>query len=187
MTWKRPILALLIASLTVTIAAAEEFGRVSGGEIKLVPKGSSQLSGSLGISTSDQSERGYEGTLGGELVDERVWFFATARHQEQRLFTGFEQMELPQHAVANMFGAKVTGNIGDRQNLSASFDAARQGFTIAPGVAGPIVPTSFLSLRYTGVISSNSFFNVSFSRSSVSTPLQFIPSASEGSDGVSRR
>jgi hypothetical protein len=164
------MLLLLIAHLTVAIASAEEFGRVSGGEIKLVPKGSSQLSGSLGISASDQSERGYEGTLGGERVDERVWFFATARQEDRRVFTGFEQMELSRHAVANMFGAKVTGNIGDRQNLSASFDAARQPLTLEPGFAGAVVPTNFLSLRYTGVISSNSFFNVSFSRSSVSQP-----------------
>lgn len=149
-------LVLVLLTLIASAAFAEEFGRVSGGEMKLVTKGRSQFSGSLGMSLSDRSEPGYEGTLGGTLVDDRVWFFASAQQQDRRIFTNFEGLAIPEQRVATMLDTKVVANIGDRQNLAASFNTGGQ----------PFVPTNFLSLRYTGVISSNMFFNATISRSS---------------------
>jgi hypothetical protein len=153
MTAMKHILVVAVF-LIASVAAAEEFGRVSGGEMKLVPKGNSSFSGSLGVSMSNQSGRGYEGTLGGTLVDDRVWFFAAGQHQERRIFTGFEDLGFPQQTVSNTFDTKLVANIGDRQNLAASFNMGTQ----------PLIPSNFLSLRYTGVISSNMFVNVSVSR-----------------------
>jgi hypothetical protein len=155
MTAMKHILVLTVF-LVASVATAEEFGRVSGGEIKLVPKGTSNFSGSFGVSMANHSGRGYEGTLGGTLVDDRVWFFAAGQHQERRIFTGFENLGFPQQTVSSTFDTKLVANIGDRQNLAGSFNMGTQ----------PLVPSNFLSLRYTGVISSNMFFNVSVSRHS---------------------
>jgi hypothetical protein len=167
---RRVVAALVLAQLIALAALAQsaEFGRASGGEIAVVPKGTAALSGSLGISTGSGNDlfaggKGYDATLGGTLIQDRLWFFAAGSQQSG---SRFGTLALPERAVSRSVDAKLQGRIGDRQNFSAIFDAARiPAVTAAAATFTGIAPSSFLSLRYTGILSSNSFFNASFTRS----------------------
>jgi hypothetical protein len=122
--------------LAASIFAQSEFGRVSGGDIDLITKHSQPLSGSLGFTAG--FGKGLNATLGGTLVKDRVWFFATGERNEP-LFRATD--------------AKMNAQLGDRQNLATSFASQKS----AP------IPSSFLSLHYTGIVSSNMFVTASFS------------------------
>ncbi len=167
-----------------SVAAPYEFGRVSGGEMDLITKHSQRLSGSLELTMSrsqllfatgrNGTTNGVDGTLGGTIVQDRVWFFATA-HQSDALLAPQFATALPQtgtsYRVASRgIDANLSAQIGDRQSLAASFAAGREpGVTTAVTAAAP-TPASFLSLRYTGVVSNNMFFSANFSRRAVAQP-----------------
>jgi hypothetical protein len=168
---RRVVAALVLAQLIALAALAQsaEFGRASGGEIAVVPKGTAALSGSLGISAGSGNDlfaggKGDDATLGGTLIQDRLWFFAAGSQQSG---SRFGTLALPERAVSRSVDAKLQGRIGDRQSFSAIFDAARMPAVTAaaPNTFTGIAPSSFLSLRYTGILSSNSFFNASFTRS----------------------
>lgn len=179
MTSKRAFAGLFVALLAAVAMAqgvTSEFGRVSGGEVALLTKQPSNLSGSLGFTMSKSN--GYGATLGGTIVRDRLWFFASAQQHEPRLTSGVAQMQLPERAVSRALDAKLTGQIGDHHNFGAFFQAARQPYATSPNTLGAMTPSSFMSLRYTGVVSSSMFFNASFSRRSVTRPAwSFAPAA----------
>ena len=153
----RTLAALL---LTLTFAAAafaqedlatSEFGRSSGGELAIGVKQPSKLSGSIGIAFPlGEGGRRNAATLGGTLVKDRLWFFATA-----------EKMDVPHFANTNM-----NAQLGDRQSFDAALRAGRDFVVPQASTPALAIPSSFLSLRYTGIVSSNSFFTASFSRTS---------------------
>jgi hypothetical protein len=155
MNWKRRLVTLPLALLMTgaVVAQEAEFGRTSGGQIDAMTKGPSKVSGSLGVTRSN-AENGYEATLGGTLMRDRLWFFASASIMPQT-----EMMS--QQVVSDAIDAKMVAQIGDRSSLTAAASQTRTDF--APVMS---LPSSFLSLRYTGVISSNLFFNASFMRHS---------------------
>jgi hypothetical protein len=162
MNWKLAIAALLVAQ--GLLAQTAEFDRVSGGEIAVVTKEARKLSGTLGMSSSRSdagfgSLKGFEGTLGGTIVDDRLWFFAAASRSESLRFIS-SVSEVAQPALTNAVDAKVMTQLGSRQDLSASFSSGRELVATSPVTMGA-VPSTFLSLRYTGIVSSNMFFNVS--------------------------
>ncbi|SRR6266571_33806 len=139
---------LLVLALTSCITAAAfaqssaEFGRASGGQLDLVVKTPSQFSGSLGLTTALSNGLGrYGATFGGTAVKDRVWFFATADHNEMR------------------FPSTVSANLGDRNSLGTSFRTQKNMMPAA-------IPSSFLSLRYTGIVSSNMFVTATVSQTS---------------------
>ncbi|HUP60079.1 MAG TPA: hypothetical protein VNA69_06630 [Thermoanaerobaculia bacterium] len=176
MASRRAVIALLLVQLIALAASAqsEEFGRATSGEIVMTPKGSAPLSGSLELSLSTgndifgrSSSPAYGITAGGTLLQDRLWFFAAASRQELSQ-TRFAELELPENATAGAIGAKVNGQIAGGHDFSAFFEAARRpelSMTTPSAFAG-IAPSSFLSLRYTGVVSSNMFFTASVTRSS---------------------
>ena len=134
----RVALALLLTLLAVS-AFGQEFS-ASGGNIEMITKRSAPFSGSLGLS----SNKGFDLGLGGTLVKDRVWFFATAERSESMFAS---------RPALQMSDAKLTTQLGDRQNLAASGH-------LSTGV----IPTSFLSLHYTGIVSDNMFVSASFSQ-----------------------
>ena len=142
---KCTLLALAVTSLITATAFAQssaEFGRASGGQLDLAVKAPSHFSGSLGLRTAlNNGLRGYGATFGGTLVKDRLWFFATADHNEMR------------------FPSTVRANLGDRNSLGASFRTQRN-------VMPATIPSSFLSLRYTGIVSSNMFVTATMSQTS---------------------
>jgi hypothetical protein len=133
-------------------ARAAEFARVSGGQIEAITKQPRKLSGSLGMTRSNSNLgmglKGFEATLGGTLVEDRLWFFASALQQEGFRFAT-PVPEIRQRDFDRATFAKSTAQLGDRHVLDASFGAG---------------PSSFLSLRYDAAVSSNMFFSGSVSR-----------------------
>ena len=163
--------AVLFVAMIAAVASAQEFGRVSGGEIELLSKQPKNFSGTLGLSAGD-GLRGYEASIGGTILQDRLWFFAAGYQQDTRLNSTFSGLQLPDRAVTGAIDAKLMGQIGDSHNFSASFNAGQQPFAASadPLALTGVVPSSFLSLRYTGIVSSNMFFNASFSRYNAKQP-----------------
>ena len=139
---KRPVLLLVLILGTLPVLA-QEYGRTSGGEIDLITKQTGKLSGSLSASTS----KTFDLNLGGTLIKDRVWFFASAERSKPMFAT---TTELP--SSFNAGNVKMNAQIGDRQTVTAT------GATM-----GSSIPSTFLSLHYTGIISPNSFFTANFS------------------------
>ncbi len=163
------VLALMIA-FTVSAQQSAEFGRASAGEIVLRPKSSAPLSGSLELLLPAGGSPGYGATAGGTLIQDRLWFFASASHQEMSSSSRFTDLALPENLTSSAAGGRVNGQLGGAHDFSAFFEAAKRPqlsttATASSSFAGA-VPSSFLSLRYTGVVSSNTFFSASFVRSS---------------------
>jgi hypothetical protein len=183
MTSRKALAALFVAQMIAAVAMAQdltsaEFGRSTGGEVQLRPKQGGNLSGSLGFTLS--KSKGYEGTLGGAILKDRLWFFASAQKQDAQLYSGVAQMQLPERAVSGALNARLAGQLGDRQSFNAYFEAARQSYATSPATFAQIgaTPSSFLALRYTGIVSSNMFFNASVSQRSVRQPAwSFAPAA----------
>jgi hypothetical protein len=174
MVSRRLVIAVVVAQLAAFAVFAQEsaeLGRASGGELLLAPKGSSQFSGSLQLSMASGSgvlgthnSPGYGGTAGGTLIQDRLWFFATASRQGATA----TQFALPQNAATSAVGARVDGQLAANHGFSAFFQGARRPelSTVAPPSFTGVTPSSFLSLHYTGIISSNMFFTASAVRSS---------------------
>jgi len=125
----------LVLCLLATSAFAQEFGREAGGTLDLITKHAQPFSGSFAISKS-QFPFTFDATLGGTLVRDRVWFFAAAERSRSRFSSSNVQL-------------------GDSQNLAASFTQQSQPV---------MIPSSFLSLHYTGIVSDNMFFTTTFSQ-----------------------
>ena len=173
------VIGLLFAQLiafTLSAQQSGEYGRATGGEVVLTPKGSAPLSGSLelSLSTGDVFGRGsspaYGATAGGTLVQDRLWFFASASRQEASA-SRFADLELPENTTTGAIGARVNGQLGAGHDFSAFFEAARRPelSMTTPGSFSGITPSSFLSLRYNGIVSNNMFFSASVTRSSRTT------------------
>ncbi|MDP9191120.1 MAG: hypothetical protein M3P06_05400 [Acidobacteriota bacterium] len=178
MVSRRAVSAFFLVQLLAFAVSAQEsaeFGRANGGEFVLKPKGPSALSGSLAVSTGDVFGQGgaprYGLTAGGTLLQDRLWFFASASQQDASP-TPFAELELPENAPASATtaaaGARVNAQLAGGHDLSAFFEAARrpQLSTTGSSVFADIAPSSFLSLRYTGIVTNNMFFNASVTRSS---------------------
>ena len=126
---KRAAVLFILSQLFAVAIFAQEYGRASGGDIDLITKHPQAFSGALGLTAG--AGKGFDLALGGTLMKDRVWFFATGeRNLKPQTFTKFD------------------AQLGDRQNVAASYVT---------------LPSSFLSLHYTGIVSSNMFVTGSFS------------------------
>ncbi|HEX9985579.1 MAG TPA: hypothetical protein VGF69_20140 [Thermoanaerobaculia bacterium] len=192
MVTRRAVAALVLVQLIAFAVSAQqsaEFGRASGGQLVLTPKGSAPLSGSLEFSLSSGNDAlgggsspSYGMTAGGTLIQDRLWFFASASRQQTSSSTRFANLELPENATQNgtlgAIGGRVQGQLGAGQDLSAFFEAGRRAELATNGTStfAAVVPSSFLSMRYNGVISSNMLFSASFTRSSHTVQgVGFVP------------
>ncbi len=75
-------LGCVLLLLTAT-ASAQEYGRSSSGELRMFTGQPSKLSASLGFNFG--AGKGFEGSLGGTLIEDRMWFFASAMRDESPL------------------------------------------------------------------------------------------------------
>ena len=74
----RKLAPFALALLLAAPALAQEYGRSTGGQLDVFTKQPSGFSGSFGISRSSLfGTNGFEGTLGGSLVPDKMWFFAS--------------------------------------------------------------------------------------------------------------
>jgi len=167
------LLALVIAVAALAQEAppvTSEFGSASGGQLDLLIKHPSRLSGSLGMTFgrsqfpfASSLSKGYEGTFGGTLAEDRLWFFGSVLRDDGLQFASTPRgLSTPVASSAAL--GKVNARIGDRNSLAALF---AEGSTPSALSIGGQAPSSFLSLHYTGIVSSNMFFTASVVRSSV--------------------
>jgi hypothetical protein len=168
MVSRRLAAALVLAQLSAGAALAQsaEFGRASGGEITAITKGATApFSGSLGLSMGSDvfgRREGYEATIGGTLIQDRLWFFAAGSQQSGGAYN-FADLQLPERAVTGAIDAKLDGQLGSAHDFSASYRMAQTPVLTMTGT--PLtVPTNFLSLRYSAVVTNNMTFSASYWR-----------------------
>ncbi|HJQ40520.1 MAG TPA: hypothetical protein VKB93_25520 [Thermoanaerobaculia bacterium] len=137
-------LVLLLVALGAFAQSDNEFGRASSGAIDAITKGPSQFSGSLSLSTGG----GHGASFGGEAIKDRLWVFAAAAVLPQIHFS-----------ESNAVDAKATAQPVDWANVTASFRQMRSGSNDA------LLPSSFLSLRSTAMLSDRMMMSISYSRS----------------------
>lgn len=133
----RPILAVLVTQMLAlgVFAQTAEFGHASGGTIDAITKAPRQTAGSLSLSRGTGGT-GYEGSVGGEAIKDRLWFFAAASVLPQMQFTPSRQQV-------------------DWKNAATTFhpmQSQQRDFS------------SFLTLRATSVLSDKTTFDFSFSK-----------------------
>jgi len=130
MSRTRTLLALLAVQLLALGAAAQsdtEFGNAFGGTINTIAKAPRQTSGSLSISRSTGGT-GYEGSLGGELLKDRIWFFGAASILPQLQFTAPNLTKIDPKAKAtaqplpaSFLSLRATSALSDQTTLHFSF------------------------------------------------------------------
>src|SRR6266545_2970199 len=183
----------------ITGAISAEYGRFTGGVVSSITKsGGNEFSGSLRDSLTnpnwidktqfageadhpDKIASVYEGTLGGYVMKDRLWFFGAGRHTKGGPANGFNaaQTTLSQTRGGvlvfpglpflntideNRYEGKLTGQVTPKHNLVASYlKVKRTEFNNFFGsvydynslVAARELPNSLEALAYNGVITSN--------------------------------
>lgn len=141
-------------------APANEFGRATGADVRAIVKGPRTLSGTLSLSSSGGSTRGrgYEGSIGGEIIRDKMWFFGAAS-----MLPGLQASQL------TGLNTKVTAQPVDWSNVTASFQQLRQPNAISPLQQQDFrsLDGSFLALRSTTMLSDRMMMNFSYTQSSV--------------------
>ena len=202
-------------------SVSAEYGRFTGGVVNVATRsGGNQFHGSFRTNfTSDawrdldpiearfdedpriqQVDETYEGTLGGALWKDRVWFFAAGRRQDVSDSRYIFLPEVPErgdagsvlipymHSFAENRGEiKLTGNLTASHNLVGAYTAVRSTETNSGSDAGDLgvlddyeVPHSILTLNYNGVLSSRLFVEAQYSQRNA----RFVGNGSNYSDFV---
>ena len=132
-----------LLAATVLLAQSAEYGRTSGGEIEGIVKRPSTFSGSFGLGLSSNAGRSYLATAGGTLVKDKMWFFASAdANRAERIVPNVSR------TVPTLTFGDITAHLSDSQMFKAT-----------------AIPSSFLSLHYTGIVSPNMFFSATVTNS----------------------
>lgn len=171
------LLAVLLTSAALaqeSIVERDELWRASSGEIDMRGRQAGRLSGSLAIGASGGADRFYEATLGATVVPDRLWFFGSAQRSVSTVAPWLAPQPLQGSArTIDALDGKFAAAIGDRNSLSASLSASRDD-GIAATIPTATVPATFLSMHYTGIVSSNAFFTASVTRSRQRPAPQFL-------------
>ena len=160
-----------------------EYGRFTGGVINMITKsGGNQFSGSFranlsndswtvetprekdaGIERPDTMNQNYEGTFGGPIVRDRLWFFSAGRWQDTSQTQTLQISNLPFETTTEnrRYEIKGTGTIANNHRLQANYirnstDQTRLpfNFTIDPLIAEhPSFPNDLFVVSYNGVLS----------------------------------
>jgi outer membrane receptor protein involved in Fe transport len=180
------------AILTTGISA--EYGRFSGGVVNMITRsGGNDFSGSfrtnftnpswtqvtpfeanLGQTRESDLNQTYEGTFGGPILRDRVWFFTAGRWSDLTDNQVLRETGLPftRTTENRRVEAKVTGTMAANHTLQGNYirnqtNAFRTafGFSIDPAVAeSPEFPNDLVSLSYNGVLTPRLLANLQFSR-----------------------
>jgi hypothetical protein len=170
-----------------------EFGRFTGGVVSTITKsGGNDFSGSLRDSLTnpnwtdksdfaaqvdpiDDVNSSYEGTLGGRIIRDRLWFFGAGRYTKSDLSRQTTLTNIPYVFITEdkRFEAKFTGQITPRHSVVGSFiDSKDQRENNVSG--GRIVdlqslapfnrPRTLLALNYNGILTDKLMFEVQVNR-----------------------
>jgi len=183
-----------IAVLTGAISA--EYGRFTGGVVSTLTKsGGNVFSGSLRDTVTNgawtkqtpyagqpaalnHANHAVEGTLGGFVLKDRLWFFGALRNAQSMVlgFTSMTNIAYPATSHDRRQEAKLTGQINPRHALIVSYlgaDLAETNvtnFRSGPPVDLPSLipdrsqPTRLLSATYNGTLTPNSVLEIQFSK-----------------------
>jgi hypothetical protein len=180
-----------IQETSVTTAGiSAEFGRFSGGVVNVVTRsGGNRLSGSLrttftndswtaltpfaGDSRVDATVPIYEGTLGGRLLTDKVWFFGAGRHSDTKSAAATSLTRIPYVSENDetRYEGKLTYAITPQHSVKASLtkiDLAQRNrssgtFLDLASLSDRTNPQRLLSANYGGVLARNTFLETQWS------------------------
>jgi len=200
-------------------AISAEFGRFGGGVVSAITKsGGNDFSGTLRDSLTndawtetsdfrnpstgaaqpdprDKVNSVYEGTLGGRIVRDRLWFFAAGRKNDTSNEGFFALSGLPFDVGASSFRkeAKLTGQITASHSLIGSYlDASVKGTNNCQPLSGtgcldmtaidPEVenPNTFYTAQYNGILSPRLLVEASYAKKE----FQFLGFGGASSDRI---
>jgi hypothetical protein len=172
-----------------------EFGRFTGGVVSTITKsGGNEFSGSLRdnltnpnwshktdfagqVDPLDDINQQYEGTLGGRIVRDRLWFFAAGRHfkKDETRQTSFTNIAYPYSDKDRRYELKLTGQLFANHSLTGTYtnEHDKASNTVAGrtsrvmdlrGLAPYDQPRSLISVNYSGVLAQNFLLEGQFSR-----------------------
>jgi Carboxypeptidase regulatory-like domain/TonB dependent receptor/TonB-dependent Receptor Plug Domain len=177
----------------LTGGISAEFGRFTGGVVSTITKsGGNDFSGSLrdSLTNPDWTEKSdyaaqadpiddinsaYEGTLGGRILRDRLWFFLAGRLNESSLSRQTTVTNIP-YVFTNedtRFEAKLTGQLTQQHSLVGTYIDSKE--TRENNVSGGRVvdlrslapysrPKSLLSANYNGLFSDSLMIEGQYSR-----------------------
>jgi len=143
------------------------------------------------IQATDKINHAYEGTLGGRIIRDRLWFFAAARMEElttNPLFAG-GGAAYTRIVENNRFEGKLSAAITPRHNIVASYldspttqapDCQLGCFDDTSLDPDRELPNDFMTLNYNGVITNNFFIELKGSQKN----FAFVGSGGEDTDRV---
>lgn len=180
----------------LTSGISAEYGRFGGGVVNLVTRsGGNTFSGSARVNLSNPSwsaetpfeqaagiertsklSKFYEGTLGGPIVQDRLWFFSAARRERSNTQGALAQTAVPVAAsVANdRYEIKLTGTPYTNHTVSGSYlrNATEQTGVATLGYALAIdpkvlfdrqTPNDLFVANYHGVVGGRAFVTAQYS------------------------
>lgn len=173
----------------LTGGISAEYGRFTGGVVSTLTKsGGNEFTGSLRDSMTnpawtdktpfrdsqgrpqadplDKIDKIYEGTLGGRILRDRLWFFGAGRFAETaaQRSTAFTNLQFTNTIEETRWEGKLTGQVTPNHNLvvsyldieltelNNSFGAILDTFSIVPSRS---LPNSLMSVHYSGILASN--------------------------------
>jgi hypothetical protein len=160
-----------------------EYGRFTGGVVSTITKsGGNEFSGSLRDSLRNDSWKSktdfpgeadhlddinsvYEGTLGGRILRDRLWFFAAGRQEKTSTSAETVGTQIPFTQVQDQtrLEAKLTGQISARHSVVASYlDVATEQTNNLFGnvvdlasLTNRELPNTLRAIHYNGVLTDN--------------------------------
>jgi len=148
------LLSIQLVALAAFAQVSAEYGRASAGLLETITKTPRHTSASLSLLNG----RGYQGTVGGQLVSDRLWFFGSAS-------------VLPHTSLSNVntpaIDAKATAQPVDWASVTGSVSSSRQPLFTTLQSNSNSLSQSFLSLRSTAVLSDQMTLDISVSRSNL--------------------
>jgi hypothetical protein len=184
----------------LTSGISAEYGRFGGGVINAITKrGGNAFAGSAranftnpawrketpyevskAINRASTLNKFFEGTLGGPVVKDRLWFFVAGRRETSDTQITLAESGLPftQKRKQNRGEAKLSGAIAQNHNVSATYIGVadsiyRLTFNSPPSIASidPLhttyqgkQPTGILVANYNGVLRPNLFLDAQYSQ-----------------------
>ena len=182
---------------TMTSGVSAEYGRFTGGVINAVTKrGGNAFSGSFRMTENNDNNKAqtpipttyadvwvptYEGTLGGPIWKDKIWFFGAVRYNDAKtssstaaLVPGGPTESIPQRNLSDRYEGKLTISPFQSHTITGDYTwttvhADNYYFTSLPIIDTNTTynrqtPSDLLNIQYNGVITSQFFLEASYSK-----------------------
>jgi hypothetical protein len=177
----------------LTGGVSAEYGRFTGGVVSTLTKsGGNEFTGSIRDSVAnpswssktayatqvdpiDEMNETYEGTFGGRILRDRLWFFVAGRSEDRSTSQQLRVTDIPyvESREDRRWEAKMTGQIASGHSIIGSYlDSDNHRDNII--TFGPVIdlrslttrdqPKKLFGANYTGVITNNFLMEAVFSR-----------------------